>query len=61
MENERTMSVSSTKPLRFIDGRFSIVHRDHGQRLFPIDGFTLMELLIVMAVIMILMLMSMET
>jgi type IV pilus assembly protein PilA len=61
MADEHTMSVSSTKPSRIIDRRFSIVRHDHGHRLLPLNGFTLMELLIVMAVIMILMLMTMGT
>jgi type IV pilus assembly protein PilA len=40
---------------------FSIFRRNHGHCLLPPNGFTLMELLIVMAVIMILMLMAMGT
>jgi type IV pilus assembly protein PilA len=61
MEDERTMSVSPTKPSHIIDRRCSIVRRDYGHRSLPLNGFTLMELLIVIAVIMILMLMAMGT
>jgi type II secretory pathway pseudopilin PulG len=55
------MSVSSTESLRIIDCRHSIFRRDHEHRLVPLDGFTLLELLIVMAATMILMPMSMGT
>jgi len=61
MENERATSVSSTKPSRIIECKIPIVRRDLRHRILPLNGFTLMELLIVMAVIMILMLMSMGT
>ncbi len=48
-------------PSRSIDRGFSIVRCNRGHCLLLLNGFTLMELLIVMAVIMILMMMAMGT
>jgi type IV pilus assembly protein PilA len=61
MEEERIISIFSTKRTRVIERRSSMTSRNHVRSLLPLNGFTLMELLIVMAVIMILMLMSMGT